>query len=105
MSGRGGDRTKGCRRRALVELVDAYYLVIRARREVPVVRREPDGVDRAEVVAHVAELPRARVLAVVGLVDGLGRPYPDVAVAARRREALSIGGDVAAVDFEVLLFA
>jgi hypothetical protein len=36
--------------------------------------------DRAEVVAHVAELPRLRVLLVVRIVDGLGRPDPDMAI-------------------------
>ena len=57
------------------------------------------------MVAHVAELARAGEARIVGLVDSLGGPNPDVAVAACGREALAIGGDMAAVDLEVLVFA
>ena len=34
----------------------------------------------AEVVAHVAELARFVEVWVPGIVDGVGRPYPDVAI-------------------------
>jgi hypothetical protein len=74
------------------------------------------------VMAHVAELPRLRVLLVIRIVDGLGRPYPDVAiysasafvsVGARSRwrtsasggKSLAIGRDMTTVDFEIFLFA
>lgn len=61
--------------------------------------------DGAEVVAHVAELARAVEARVVGFVDGFGGPDADMAIAAGGREALAIGGDMAAVDLEVLVFA
>jgi hypothetical protein len=62
-------------------------------------------VDGAEVVAHVAQLARPGVGRGVGVVDGLGGPHADVAVAAGRGQSRAIGRDVAAVDLKVLLFA
>lgn len=64
----------------VIELVYAYDFIIGARRQITAVRREADGVDGAEVVAHVAELSRLRVGLVLGAVDGLGRPNADMAI-------------------------
>lgn len=77
---------------------------------------------RAQVVAHVAELPRLGIAQVAGIVDGFCRPDPDVAIYPRlakqasNRRALwdrhtsssggkprAVGRDVAAVHLEVLL--
>lgn len=104
-------------------MVYADNLVVGARGKIATVRGEADGVDCAEVVAHVAELARLGVGEVVGLVYGLGGPDPDMAICAasgiclgkeKRRgahttagrcEPRAVRGDMAAVNLKVLLFA
>lgn len=63
-------------------MVYADDLVVGARGEVATVGGEAHGVNRAEVVAHVAELARFGVGEVVGLVYRLGGPDPYVAICA-----------------------
>lgn len=63
-------------------MVYADDLVVGARGKIATVGGEADGVDCAEVVAHVAELARFGVGEVVGLVYGLGGPDPDMAICA-----------------------
>ena len=96
---------KGRGRRPLVEVVDADELVVGAAGQIAAIGREAHRVDGAQVMAHVAQLARLLVVGVVGVVDGLGRPDAHMAVAARSRDSLAIGRDVAAVDLEVLLLA
>lgn len=87
-------------------MVDADELVVGARGKVATVWREADGVNGAQVVAHVAELSRLLLGAFNGIaVDGLSRPDAHMSITTRSREALAIGGDVTAVDLEVLLLA
>lgn len=66
--------TKCCslRRRTAIEVVYAYYFVIRARSEVAAVRGESHRMDGAQMVAHMAKLSGLGVRLVVGVVDGLG---------------------------------
>lgn len=75
-------RTEGrhVRWRVAVELVDADDSVVGAGREVAAIWREADGVDGAQMVAHVTELSRFVKALFGGIVDGLGRPHPDVAI-------------------------
>lgn len=63
-------------------MVYADDLVVGARGEIATVGGEAHGVNRAEVVAHVAELARFGVGEVVGLVDRLGGPDPYMAICA-----------------------
>jgi hypothetical protein len=63
------------RRRIGVEDVNANYLVVGARRQVLVIARESNSVDGARVCAKRGELLRLRVFCVVGIEDGLHRPY------------------------------
>ena len=68
------------RGRAGVELVYADDLIVGARGKIAAAGGESNRVDGTEMVAHVAELPRFRILLVVGIVDGLGRPDPHMAI-------------------------
>lgn len=86
-------------------MVDADELVVGAAGQVFAIGGEANRVNRAEVMAHMAQLSRFGVAGVARVVDSFGRPDANVAVAASRGQALAIGGDVAAVDFEILLFA
>lgn len=63
-------------------MVYADDLVVGARGKVATVWGEADGVNRAKVVAHVAELARFGVGEVVGLVYRLGGPDSDMAICA-----------------------
>lgn len=56
-------------------------------------------------MAHVTKLARLRVARVLGVVNRLGGPDSDVAIAAGGCQAFPIRGDVAAIDLEVLLLA
>lgn len=102
-----GVRTKRCRvgRGVTIELIYAYDLVVGAGCEVSTVRREAHRVDGSQVVAHVAELPWFSEALIVGVVDSFGGPNPDVTIASRSGQSRAIGGDVAAVDLKILLFA
>lgn len=86
-------------------MIDANHLVVGAAGQIPPIGGEAHRVNGAKVVAHVAELAGLRLLVfgIVGVVDGLGRPDADVAIAAGGRETLAIGGYVTAVDLEVFL--
>lgn len=74
--------TKGCcmRRWVAIELVNADDPVVGARSEVTAIRGESDGMDGAQVVAHVAKLSWFAVIRMVGVEDGFGRPDTDMAV-------------------------
>lgn len=61
-------------------MVYADDLVVRAGREVATIGGESDGVDRAEVMAHMAKLPRFGVGRVIGVVYGIGGPDSDVTI-------------------------
>ena len=87
-------------------MVDADELVVGAGGQISAIWRESDRVNRAQMMAHVTQLPRLPLVgARICTVDGLGRPDADVAIAAGRRESFAVGRNVAAVDFVVLLFA
>lgn len=96
---------KGRGWRPLVQMVDADELVVGAAGQVAAIGREAHGMDGAQMVAHVAQLARLLVVAIVGVIDGVGGPDAHMAVAARRRDSLAVGRDVAAVDLEILLLA
>lgn len=68
------------RRRTAIEVVYADNLVVRAGREVAAIGGESDGVNRAEVMAHMAKLPRFGVGRVVRVVYRIGRPDSDVTI-------------------------
>lgn len=72
-------------------MIYADDLVVGARGEVATVRGEADGVNRAKVVAHVAELARFGVGEVVRLVYRLGGPDADMAICAT--SGLCLGQD------------
>lgn len=71
------------RRRALVQVVYANNLVVGTGGKVSTVGGEAHGVDRAKVVAHVAELARTGKRLVVGLVDRFGGPDSNVAICSQ----------------------
>jgi hypothetical protein len=61
-------------------VVYADYFVIGARSEVAPIWGESHGVYGTQMVAHVAKLSGLCVGLVVGVVDGLGRPDPNMAI-------------------------
>lgn len=61
-------------------MVYANDFVVGSRREVSTIRRESYGMDRSEMVTHVAELTGFRVGLVVGVVNRFGRPHSNVAI-------------------------
>jgi hypothetical protein len=77
-------------------VVYADDLVVGARSKITAIWRESNGVDRAKVVAHVAELARLRVGRIVGLVYRLGGPYSDMAICMA--SALCVGNEHAGGD-------
>lgn len=110
-------------------MVYADDLVVGAGSKIAAVGGESNGVNCAQVVAHVTELARLRVGGIVGLVYRLGGPNSDVAICvasgnlsrrgerevqrevgcarttASRCKPRPVRGDMAAVNLEVLLFA
>ena len=63
-----------------IEDVDAHNLVIRTRSQIFAVGGKAHGMDCARVMAHGGELPWLVVIGIIAMVDGFGRPYPDVSV-------------------------
>ena len=61
--------------------VDADNLIIGPRSKISSIRREANSVDGSRMVTHRCKLFRlARVLGICRIIDGLGRPYPDVSI-------------------------
>lgn len=86
-------------------MIDADNLVVGATSQPAAIGAKPDRMNCSTVVAHMAQLFRARVLRIGRIANGLHAPDAHMAIARRGRETASIGRDVAGVDLEVLLLA
>lgn len=93
------------RRGLFLQVIDADNLVVGTASQPAAIGAKPDRMDSATVVAHMAQLFRARVICIRGIADSLHAPDAHMAIARRRRDAAAIGRDVAGVDLEVLLLA
>lgn len=70
-----------------VKLVDANNFVVGTRCQVAAIGRKADGVDGAEVMAHVTELARLDAGGILGSVDGFSRPDADMTVYNKEQSA------------------
>lgn len=93
------------RRRLLLQVIDANNLVISTTSQPAAIGAKPDRMNRATMIAHMAQLFRARVLCIRRIANGIHAPDAHMAIARRRRDTAAIGRDVAGVDLEVLLLA
>lgn len=86
-------RTKRCRMRrgVAVEVVYADDPIVCAGREIAAVGRESDGVNGAEVVAHMTELSGFGVGRVVRVVYGISRPHANMTICQRTSEMIQLG--------------
>lgn len=93
------------RRGLFLQVINANNLIIGTTSQPAAIGTKPDRMNRATMVAHMAQLLRAPVLCIRRIANSLHAPDAHMAIARRRRDTASIGRDVAGVDLEVLLLA
>lgn len=93
------------RRRLLLQVINANNLIIGTTSQPAAIGAKPNRMNRATVVAHMAQLFRARVFCIRRIADSLHAPDTHMAISRRRRDTAPIRRDVAGVDLEILLLA